>query len=606
MECGEDDQFNFNGDRVLQQEFSRLASIWRVCSRLLALALASLLISCGGDSSSDNADCTVASSPFPVTASDAVAAPSDIDFFYAAIYSAAADAAADAGVANPLIAPNDLPLGYNQYYAAAVGAYVWGLPAEQFWEKQGSFFVNFDPSIPINSLFLADEIDTGSSIVSPNTEVLYANGFVDLSTHPHLITYPQSSTYNVLQIMDAFTNVQGTVGSRVNTCGSVVLYYANASYAEAVQAAYPNNALAIYTPQAWALARVEVDAYAVTTEDGIPQTLYQTLSGSASSALALWKSQNVLSQYSLSALTDYANTNGGSVQQSSAPTADSYTQFFTNLAAAVGQNQLLVNYAGVQNGILNLNSNVYDQSAMFSKFLMIGLSRGSFSDSALTLGQRTAISTGYADAMSAIRLIASDVDAPEANNYWQIGADVGHYKPGYGGWIAAAVVATVGLGANLPADGTYPRLTVDSNNTDLTGTGGNSYSLDFSSTGIPPITSNNGFWSVSVYDSSDNLYKSTKNTYYYTSQVGGLYDLGSNQLDSSSGIPTLLFQNSAPANSDLLASWIPVPAGVFTVLMRLYNPVAANINGVSTILNPYNGVSDANSPRWIPPPILKN
>ena len=92
---------------------------------------------------------------------------------------------------------------------------------------------------------------------------------------------------------------------------------------EAVQAAYPNNALAIYTPQVWALARVEVDAYAVTTEDGIPQTLYQTLSGSASSALALWKSQNVLSQYSLSALTDYANTNGGSVQQSSAPTANS-------------------------------------------------------------------------------------------------------------------------------------------------------------------------------------------------------------------------------------------------------------------------------------------
>lgn len=590
----------------MQQTFAKLDPIYQIFSRLLALVLASLLISCGSASDDSNATCTVANSPFPVTASTTTAAPSDKDLFYAEIYYATASAAATAGVANPLIAPVNLPLGYNQYYAAAVDAYIWGLPAEQFWEKQGYYFANNTPSIPVNSLFLADNIDTGSSIVSPNTAVLYANGFVDLSTHPYLITYPQSSTYNVLQIMDAYTNVQGSVGSRVNTCGSVVLYYANASYAEAVQAAYPNNSLAIYTPQAWALGRVAVDAYAVTTENGTPETLYQTLFGSASSALALWKSQNVMSQYSLSALTDYTNTNGGSVQQSSAPTANSYTQFFTNLAATVGQNQLLVNYAGVQNGILNLNSSVYDQSAMFSEFSMLGLSSGSFSDTGLTAGQRTAISNGYADAMSAIRLIATDASASVANNYWEINTTLGQYKPVYAGWITAAAVATVGLGANLAADGTYPQLSVDSNNAALTGAGGNSYSLNFTSTEIPPITSDNGFWSVTIYDSSNNLYSSTTNSYYYTRQVGGVYDLGSIQLDSSIGIPTLLFQNSAPTNSDLLAFWIPVPAGAFTVLMRLYNPVAANISGVSTILNPYNGVSDAISPQWIPPAMLKN
>lgn len=604
----------------------------RIFTRLLFLLPIFLLLSCGGSSSSLGesspvsllgSNCTLTSSPFPVTAAAISEAPSQKDVFYTAIYEAANSAASEASkssktpVLNPLtVTPLQSLVGDNRYYAAAVNAYVWGLPAEQFWEKQGYYYTNSTPPIPVNSLYLANTINTGTSIVSPNTSVLYANGFVDLSVNPYLVTYPQSSIYNVLQIMDAYTNVQGSVGTRVNTCGSVVLYYANASYASAVRAAYPNNSLAIYTPQAWLLGRVAVDSYAVPTESGTPQTLYQQLYGTASSALALWKSQNVLKQYTLSALTKYTNTNGGSVKQSSAPStetkASSATQFYTNLAAAIGQNQLLVNYAGVQNGILNLTSNVANQSAMFSNFSMMGLTSTGFDTSGLTTAQKEKISTAYAEAASAITLIAnnptSDSATPPAT-YWAINNTLGQYNPTYGGWITAAAVAQVGLGANLAADGAYPQLMRDSGGELLSGASGNSYSLNFSSTGIPPITTNNGFWSVTIYDSKNNLYSSTTNSYYYTSQVGGVYGvyaLGSIQLASASGIPTLYFQNSTPTNSARLPYWIPVPAGDFTVLMRLYNPVAANTNGVSTILNPYNGTSSASSPQWIPPPVVKN
>lgn len=588
----------------------------RVFAKLLFLLPIFFLISCGGSSSTaseSSGNCTLTSSPFPLTEASISDAPSQKEILYAAIYELAAKTAADSKppVSNPLtVTPLQSLVGDNRYYAAAVSAYVWGLPAEQFWEKQGYYFTSNTPSIPVNSLYLANTINTGTSIVSPNTSVLYANGFVDLSVNPYLVTYPQSSIYNVLQIMDAYTNVQGSVGSRVNTCGSVVLYYANASYAEAVRAAYPNNSLAIYTPQAWLLGRVAVDSYAVPTESGTPQTLYQQLYGTASSALALWKSQNVLKQYSLSALTKYTNTNGGSVKQSSAPSTDEYassaTQFYTNLAAAVGQNQFLVNYAGVQNGVLNMTSNVVDQSAMFNNFSMMGLTSGSFNTSGLTTAQKDKISTAYADAYSAIKLIASASNNSIATNYWTISNTLGQYSPKYLGWITAASVAQVGLGANLAADGAYPQLMVDSGGQTLTGASGNSYSLNFSSTGIPPITTNNGFWSVTIYDSKNNLYSSTTNSYYYTSQVGGVYALGSIQLANTGTIPTLYFQNSTPTNSARLPYWIPVPAGEFTVLMRLYNPVAANTNGVSTILNPYNGTSSASSPQWIPPPVVKN
>ena len=579
--------------------------------KLIALLFTCACLSSCGSSSGDAASgasstaCTISGSPFPVTATGITAAPSRPELLYAEIYSATASAAANKGVSNPLVVtPAQALVGDGRYYAAAVEAYVWGLPAEQFWEKQGLYFTGSTP-LPVNTLYLSNSIDTGTTIVSPNTSVLYANGFVDLSVNPYLVNYPQSSVYNVLQIMDAYTNVQASVGSRVNTCGSVVLYYANASYADQVRAAFPNNSIAIYTPQAWLIGRVAVDTYAVQTKNGAPQTLYQSLYGTASSPLALWQSQNVMSQYSLKALTNFVNTNGGSVQQSSAVAANTSTQFFTNLAAAIAQNKLLVNYAGVNNGVLNTTSNVYDQSAIFNYFSLIGLTASGYDSSLLSSTQASAVSAGYADAITAIGYIASGSGTTAATNYWSINTSLGQYKPDYAGWITAAATAKVGLGANLPADGTYPQLTVDSNSRTLTGAGGNSYSLNFSGVGIPPIVANNGFWSVTVYDANNNIYSSTTNSYYYTSQVGGVYALGSIQLAAMGGVPTLYFQNSVPSDSSRLPYWIPVPSGVFSVIMRLYNPVAANTASVSTILNPYNGISDTSSPQWIPPPIVR-
>lgn len=41
------------------------------------------------------------------------------------------------------------------------------------------------------------------------------------------------------------------------------------------------------------------------------------------------------------------------------------------------------------------------------------------------------------------------------------------------------------------------------------------------------------------------------------------------------------------------------------VIMRLHNILAANKAGMSTILNPYNGISSTSSPQWIPPAIVK-
>ena len=104
------------------------------------------LSSCGSSSNdvatTSSTACTISSSPFPVTTSGITAAPSRPGLLYEEIYAATASAAASKGFSNPLtVTPLRALVGDDRYYAAAVEAYVWGLPAEQFWEKQGLYLI---------------------------------------------------------------------------------------------------------------------------------------------------------------------------------------------------------------------------------------------------------------------------------------------------------------------------------------------------------------------------------------------------------------------------------------------------------------------------------
>lgn len=548
--------------------------------------------------SSQSPLCSVTAPIAPQVLSAApTAAPGSSRDFYNTIYQTAGSVAAAAGRPNPLTVPPDqLTAGDNNYYALAAAAYFWGLPLELFWEKQAGFT---STTAAINQLYLVRNIDTSNFIVSTNTDVLYANGFLDLSRNPYAITYPQSDAFNVLQIMDPYTNVQGSVGTRVNACGAVVLYWAQAAYASQVRAAYPDTSIAMYSPQVWLIGRVVVDSQAVQTRTGAPQTPYQFGNGSSDSPAALWRSQEVLGQYSARALTEYANS--GTVSQSPAVApATTSDMFYAYLSQAVRKNGLVVNYSGVTNGIPNATSTLFDQQAMFENFAAIGLSTGGFDTTSLTAPQQTAISQGYAGARAALGLIANSGTTTSSTNYWSLDTSLGQYAPSYTGWIKNATVALVGLGANMAADGAYPRGSFDATGTGLTGAAGNQYQLDFSSTGTPPLAPN-GFWSVTVYDGASFLYPSTANSYYYTSQVGGVYALGSIQFARDRHPPTLYFQSAPPSDAALLPYYVPVPPGPFSLQLRVYNAIPGNQSGVMTVLNPGGQVS----PQWIPPPIRK-
>jgi hypothetical protein len=158
-------------------------------------------------------------------------------------------------------------------------------------------------------------------------------------------------------------------------------------------------------------------------------------------------------------------------------------------------------------------------------------------------------------------------------NGWQMNTDtMGVYGNFY---LKRAIVALVGLGANLPEDAVYPLNLGDAEGKPLTGA--NKYVLHFAKTEIPPVSA---FWSVTLYDNdgfpTDNDLK--------RNAIGDRDELRYN----ADGSLDIYFQHDSPGKA-MESNWLPAPTGDFNLTMRLYEPKAEVIDG-----------------RWVPPSIRRS
>ena len=205
----------------------------------------------------------MSSSSFPnqLSSSTQENSPSNILSFYKLLYTQAEQSLSNKGK-NPLTNLTDLEI--TDSYIGAVIATAWGLPIQQFWEKQGEYITGSQPGgKPANSFFNAQKIDDGETIVSPNTDVLYSNAFLDLSNKVVTVTYPipesQEGIYTGIQVIDPYTNVQFSSGSADQTqrknnspdTATRTVYWAGASSDVINQALDKDpDAIALASPQA--------------------------------------------------------------------------------------------------------------------------------------------------------------------------------------------------------------------------------------------------------------------------------------------------------------------------------------------------------------------
>jgi len=140
--------------------------------------------------------------------------------------------------------------------------------------------------------------------------------------------------------------------------------------------------------------------------------------------------------------------------------------------------------------------------------------------------------------------------------------NLGHYGTDY---LWRAVVAMVGLGANLPEDAIYPRAAKDAEGQPLSGA--NKYELRFAKGQFPPV---GAFWSITLYNSSQFFVKNPINRFAIGDRDKLAFD--------EDGSLAIYIQNESPGPTRE-SNWLPAPKDAFSLTMRLYWPKRQVLEG---------------------------
>jgi len=183
---------------------------------------------------------------------------------------------------------------------------------------------------------------------------------------------------------------------------------------------------------------------------------------------------------------------------------------------------------------------------------------------ALAPGQAAAIQAGIDAGLARIEHRLANLDTPV--NGWVYPLDLrggrDHLTGDPKAYLARAVAARYAIWGPGASEVVYMVAETDAAGAALDGAVA-SYELTFDT--APPV---DGFWSYTVYDAATRL---------LVPHPSGRYKRGDRDADirrNAEGGFTLLLQN-APPPADRLGDWLPVPAGRFQVVGRLYGPHAA-------------------------------
>ena len=132
-----------------------------------------------------------------------------------------------------------------------------------------------------------------------------------------------------------------------------------------------------------------------------------------------------------------------------------------------------------------------------------------------------------------------------------------------------AFIARIALGANLPQDALYPLTKMDGEGKPLNGA--SRYVIHFARERTPPA---HAFWSLTLYDMNRSFVVNPINRY----ALGDRDKLRYNP----DGSLDLHIQHESPGKGRE-SNWLPAPKGAFNLILRIYWPRAAALDGSWTV-----------------------
>ncbi|QDK39579.1 hypothetical protein DOE51_00735 [Bdellovibrio sp. NC01] len=385
-----------------------------------------------------------------------------------------------------------------------------------------------DSKAPINQFAHKREFPDASftDIVSPNADTLYSTAWLDLSKEPIVLSVPDTGKrYYIMQLMNAWTEVFANPGTRTTGNGKGNFVITGPNWSGSVPEGLRQIKSA--TNDVMIIGRTEA------TGKSDFAAVNEIQDGYRLTPLSSWGR-------SYSPPRNVAVKPGVNLTQTPVDQVEGMSgiEFFTKLSESMKRNPPLA-----------------QDKIMIEKMRSLGIEIGkTFDPSVLSLDQRNAINAGAQTALNKIINAAKNPKGEKANG-WTYHFNTGRYGTNYAN---RAVIAHVGLGANLPQDAVYPVLTTDSMGRRLNGK--YSYVLHFPKGELPPV---NAFWSITLYNDKNYFVRNPLNKY----SVGNHDKLVFNR----DGSLDIYIQYQPPAKSRI-PNWLPTPQGNFKLMARLYWP----------------------------------
>jgi hypothetical protein len=434
----------------------------------------------------------------------------------------------------------------QEAHAIGVDAYIYFYPlvTMDVTRKQ---LTNVEPGkgigAPMNVLFNVPTFPAADmkQVVRPNFDTLYSFGFLDLTKEPIVVSVPDTGgRYYLLPMLDMWTDVFASPGWRTTGTQAGNFLVTPPGWSGTIPEGFTR--IAAPTPFVWIIGRTKTDG---------PQD-YDAV-------------HKIQAGYKVTPLSEWGKP-PKPVEAKIDPSIDMKTppktQVDTMPAGA---------YFAYAAELLKLQLPHITDEPIIAQMKRIGIEPGrSFDLDKASSAVKKALEGAPEEGQ---KLMAWKVPTlARVVNGWSMNTDTMGVYGNY--YLKRAIVAQVGLGANLPEDAIYPLNLGDESGKPLDGV--NKYTISFEKGATPPV---NAFWSITLYDSDGFQVANSLNRFAVSSWMPFKYN--------ADGSLDLYFQNESPGK-DKEANWLPAPKGPFNLTMRLYGPKAEALTG-----------------KWSPPPVTK-
>jgi hypothetical protein len=422
--------------------------------------------------------------------------------------------------------------------AIAKEAYIYGFAIVDNLRIQHSYFVdNASPDFkaPYNQLVNIPRVYTheDTAVQTANSDTPYSWAGLDLRAEPLVITVPPIAPerYFCVQLIDLYTHNFDYIGSRTTGNGGGHFLIAGPGW----QGEAPDG-----------IAKV------IRCETEIAIAFFRTQLFNVDD---LENVKAVQAQYAVQPLSAFLGQ--------PAPAVAPAIAFPTPLTPE-GQKTSL-EFFSLLNFALQFCPTHPSERELMARFATIGVGAGlPFDPGTLAPELRQAFEQGVADAWADF---AAGVQL--ANEGKLTSGDIfGTREFLQNNYLYRMLAAALGIYGNTEAEAIYLPYYIDADGQLLNGA--HRYTLHFGPGQLPPA---NSFWSLTMYAEPSKLMVANPIDRYLLNSTM----LAQFKRDADGGL-ILLIQHTSPGKDDE-ANWLPTPAGPFSMMMRLYWPQAAALDG---------------------------